>query len=299
MLDQGDDRLRRTFGVNYVSAVNLACIRRSFEILQRAVGLRLRKADLDARGAAGMRFQVTGRAKSNHFSVIDDGHAIAEPLGFLDIVRGHDNRFFLAFQFLDDVVYLSPHLGIEPGGRLIEEQDLGVVDESHGEGQTLLLSARELAVEGIALFFQTEALEQFLRIAPPLVKAGEETQCFHHAKLVWKRRELQRGADFMLQFLGVALRVQSANGDAAAIKRAQPLENLNGAGFSCAVRPEQPENLAFFHGKADAANGFHVAVSLEEIFHLENGIGHVCWSPPLRGAIEKERIAYRRYRSDL
>jgi len=60
-----------------------------------------------------MRLQVTGRAESDHFSVIDDGHAIAEPLGFLDIVRGHYNRFFLPFQFFDDVVNLSPHLGIE------------------------------------------------------------------------------------------------------------------------------------------------------------------------------------------
>src|SRR6267143_1814319 len=97
MLDQGDDGLRRTFGMNYVSAVDLARIRRPFEILQRAIGLRLRKADLDARGAAGMRFQVTGRTESDHFSVIDDGHAVAEPLGFLDIVRGHYNRFFLRF----------------------------------------------------------------------------------------------------------------------------------------------------------------------------------------------------------
>src|SRR5258706_15188839 len=123
MLDQGDDRLRRTFGVNYVSAVNLAGIRRSFEILQRAVGLRLRKAALDARGAAGMRFQVTGRAESDDFSVIDDAPAIAEPLGLLDIVRGHYNRFFLPFQLFDDVVNLSPHLGIEAGGRLLEKQE--------------------------------------------------------------------------------------------------------------------------------------------------------------------------------
>jgi len=48
----------------------------------------------------------------------------------------------------------------------------------------VLLAAGELAVKGIAFFFETEALEQLLRIAPPLVKAGEETQGFHHAKLV-------------------------------------------------------------------------------------------------------------------
>src|SRR5207302_10449459 len=126
-------------------------------------------------------------------------------------------RFFLAFQFLDDVVYFSPHLRIEPGSRLVEKQDLGIVDESHGKGQALLLSTRELAVKGIALFFQTEALEQLLRVAPPLVKAGEEAQRFHHAKFVRKRCGLERGTDFMLQFLGVALRIQSADGDAAAI----------------------------------------------------------------------------------
>jgi len=88
------------------------------------------------------------------FSVIDDGHAIAEPLGFLDIVRGHYNRFFLPFQFFDDVVNLSPHLGSRPAVGSSKNRTLGIVDESHGEGQALLLAAGELAVIGIAFFLR-------------------------------------------------------------------------------------------------------------------------------------------------
>jgi len=49
--------------------------------------------------------------------------------------------------------YISRRPGIEARGGLVEKQDLGIVDESHGEGQALLLAAGELAVKGIALFF--------------------------------------------------------------------------------------------------------------------------------------------------
>jgi len=60
-------------------------------------------------------------AKGDDFSVVDDGDAVAQALGFLDVVRGHDDGFFLALQFLDDVVNLATDLRVEAGGGLIEE----------------------------------------------------------------------------------------------------------------------------------------------------------------------------------
>ena len=129
--------------------------------------------------------------------MIHDGDAVAKAFGFFNIMSGHQNGFFLAAQFLDDVVNLAADLRVKAGRGLIKEQNLGVVDQGHGEGQPLLLSAGELAVKRVALFFQAEALEQFLRLTAALVEAGEEPQSFHDAQLVGKGSGLQRSANLM------------------------------------------------------------------------------------------------------
>ena len=70
----------------------------------------------------------------------------------------------LALQLFDDVVNFAAHLRIEAGGRLIEEYDLGIVDQRHRQRQALLLAAGKMAVEGVALFFELEAREQLVRV---------------------------------------------------------------------------------------------------------------------------------------
>ncbi len=104
-------------------------------------------------------------------AVVDDGHAIAKALGFLDVVRGHDDGFFLAAQFFDDVVDFAADLRVEAGGGLVEEEHSGVVDERHGQGEALFLAAGELAVKGVALFFEAEALEEFFGTAVAIDKS--------------------------------------------------------------------------------------------------------------------------------
>ena len=77
-----------------------------------------------------------------------------------------------------------------------------------------------------------------------------------------------------LSSFGVALRIEAADGDAAAVEGAQAFEDFDGGGFAGAVGAEQAEDFAFFDGEADAADGFDVAVALDEIFYLQDGFGH-------------------------
>src|SRR5712692_10165868 len=100
--------------------------------------------------------------------MIDDGDPVAEALGFFNVVRGHENGFLLAAQFLDDVVNLAAHLRIEPGGWFVEEDDLRIVDQGHSPGEALFLAARKLIVKGVAFLFEPEAPKQFLWFAAAL-----------------------------------------------------------------------------------------------------------------------------------
>ena len=64
------------------------------------------------------------------------------------------------------------------------------------------------------------------------------------------RLQAHANAVFQLLFLAVGIKAQHQRLPAAA--RAQPFQDLEGAGLAGAVRAEQTENLARFHLKGDA-----------------------------------------------
>ena len=68
--------------------------------------------------------------------------------------------------------------------------------------------------------------------------------------------------------------VEAADGNGASIEGAKALEDFDRGRFAGAVGPEQAEDFALFHGKTDTADGFDVAVALDEILYLENGFIH-------------------------
>src|SRR5260370_41823957 len=111
--------------------------------------------------------------------------------------------------------------------------------------------------------------------AAALVEGSEKSQSFYYPEFVREGSGLQRGADLMFQRRGIALRIEAAERSWHTVEIEQAFENLDGGGFAGAVRPKQAENFSFFHIEADAADGFDVAVTFNEVFDLKNGIGHV------------------------
>ncbi len=74
-------------------------------------------------------FEFERRALADDFAVVDDGDAIAEALGFFDVVRGEDDSFLVALELFDDVVDLTANLWVEASSGFVEENDFGIVDE--------------------------------------------------------------------------------------------------------------------------------------------------------------------------
>ena len=53
-----------------------------------------------------------------------------------------------------------------------------------------------------------------------------------------------------------------------------PFEDFDSRRFPGAVRAEQPENFAFFHGKTHTAQSCHCAVVLVQVFYRDNRVAH-------------------------
>jgi hypothetical protein len=99
-----------------------------------------------------LRFLEFARgADGDDFAGVDDGDAVAEALGFLDVVGGHQDGALFGAEFGEQRVDFKADLRVEAGGGLVEEEQRGVVDEAQRDGEALLLAAGESGVKRVAL----------------------------------------------------------------------------------------------------------------------------------------------------
>src|SRR5215218_11210137 len=68
-------------------------------------------------------------------TLLEDRDPVGELFGLVQVLGGEQHRRALPGELLDAVPYLDAPLGVEPGGRLVEEDDRRIPDEAHGDVQ--------------------------------------------------------------------------------------------------------------------------------------------------------------------
>ena len=97
-----------------------------------ALGL-LTRLDPDDRVAADRSLEALRRVERQDPAVVHDRDPLTELVGFLHVVRGQHDRLALAVDLTEDLPQGEPRLGVEPGRRFVQEQDIGAV--GHGSGE--------------------------------------------------------------------------------------------------------------------------------------------------------------------
>jgi hypothetical protein len=82
---------------------------------------------------------------------------------------------------------------------------------------------------------------------------------------------LELHADEAAQLARLAGRVHAQDGQVPPVGLADPFQALQGGGLSCAVRPQQPDDLAGLHLEADVVRGDDAAVGLAQVMDLDDG----------------------------
>ena len=99
--------------------------------------------------------QFRRRAQCDDLAVIHDRDAIAESRGFFHVVRGHQHGASARAKLLDHFPEVESRLWIETGGRLIEEENVGIVDQRASDAESLLLTTRQ-AANAVVAFSSSE-----------------------------------------------------------------------------------------------------------------------------------------------
>ena len=127
----------------------------------------------DRRGRTGDARRARGWCRRPGCARREDRDAVGQPLGLVEVVGGEQDRLAERGQVRDGVPAAPPGLRVEPGGGLVEEDDVRVTGEREREVEAPALPAGEPADElATRASVELDELEQLLgRSGPPVVGA--------------------------------------------------------------------------------------------------------------------------------
>ena len=168
-------------------------------------------------------------------------------LGLVHVVRADQDGHAVFGEPVDLVPELAPGLRVDAGGGLVEQQQLGLVQDGRGQRQALLPAARERAGELVLAVGEAQPLE---RLGHPLaasvhgVDAGDEVEVLLDAEILVEAEALGHVADLALDRPRLLDDVVAEAGAAAPVGRQQAAQHADGRGLAAAVGAEEAADLA-------------------------------------------------------
>ena len=184
-----------------------------------------------------------------HLAVIDDRDARAQLFELGQDVAADDDRLAEGAQLPEQFAELDPGARIEARCRLVEKQDLGVVDERVGEAQPLLHPARQALDVGVSLVAEIDEVEEVADHPPAaiggdVVAASEEVEILPDLHVVVNAEHVWHEAEDATRLVGVPPHGDAGDFSLARRRRQERRENPKSRGLARPVRSDEAEDLA-------------------------------------------------------
>ena len=147
---------------------------------------RLGGDDLDGR-PADLRLERARRALGDDPPAVDDPDPVGEDVGFFEVLRGEEDRDAVLLREAGDLdPERVPALRVEPGRRLVEEEDRRPVEEREREVEPPLHPARVRPHLPVGRLRQPDSLEQLVARA---FRSSRESPWSDAWRRTWSRPE--------------------------------------------------------------------------------------------------------------
>jgi len=212
-----------------------------------------------------------------HSSFGDEDHSIGERLHFLEDVRREQDRLLLA-EPADRLPHLADLVGVEPAGGLVQNQNVGLVQQHLGHPDPLAIPFRELADRladhatklallhnrldplPLAVFGKTAGIGKKLEQA-----AGRHVG-IQRAVLRQITEPLGSGDPVTGHVMASDERPTLGRGEVAG-------QDLHRGALAGTVGAQERHNLAPRNPERDILDGDEVAVELRDAYGLDHGLG--------------------------
>ncbi|MCY1483927.1 hypothetical protein D9M68_175120 [compost metagenome] len=223
------------------------------------------------RVAAGLRADL-GRAAGGQHAAGVHRHQVVEALGLLHVGGGDDHAHARAAgaDALDQLPELVARQRVDAGGRLVEDQQVGVVDQRAAQAELLFHAAGQLAGRALGEGREAGGVEQ-LGDAPAALglvvaeQAGEEVDVLEHRErrvevLAEALRHVGDARADAPPVAGVA-HVAAEHLDLAGLDDPRAGDQRQQAGLADAVRADQPDHAVGGNLQADRVDRAGLAIA--------------------------------------
>src|SRR6266511_1919516 len=198
-------------------------------------------------------------------SGVHDPHAIAEDLCLVQVVRREENGRAALSDVTDEIPEVPARLRVKAGRRLVEEEHLRLVHHRDRDRETLPLPTRELLRLLPCPILEPDRAQERHRIDPAAVEQREQVDDLPREEVLGERALLELHADPLLHAGGLLPDIDTGDERGAAVRLAQPFEDLDRRGLPRPVRTEEREDLALLHVEAHAVDRLDPTVALAQL----------------------------------
>ena len=185
------------------------------------------------------------------------------------------SHIFVLPQRLHHVPQKAAGLWVESGCRLVEDKNLGFVQQCSGNVDSAALTAGELAQRAVYYILEVKQFRKLLKaffegFARDSVKRGATAQILLYCQLLIEHTALEHNAKLSGNVLHAGINTFAADLNTAAVLFELPADNRNRSRFACSVHAEEGEKLALLYMKGKVIHGVNFAEGLVQIFNFNN-----------------------------
>ena len=208
--------------------------------------------------------------------MVDDGDALGDAFDFFHVVGGEENGDVFGLVHVADVVPdMVAGLGVEAERGFVEEEDVGVVEQTAGDFETAFHAAGVAFGEVVAAVPKLDDFQKLLNAgaaerAGDVVEDAVKFHVFESGQFVVDAGILEDDAEGLTDLVGLGERIEPVHGDFPGVGFEQGGEHFDGGGFAGAVGSEKAEYFPFLDGEGNIIDGLDFLKRLGQIFNGNN-----------------------------
>jgi hypothetical protein len=250
----------------------------------------------------GILEEVLGSTDLDDLTLGHEHDAVGDLAGESHLVGDDDHGHAGGGELLHRVEHFADHLGIERGGRLVEEHHLRLHGQRAGDRDALLLTARQLPGVLARLFGDLDVGEhrhpEFLglRLGHLAHLARRQRDVVEHAEVREQVEALEHHARLATDLLDVADVVRqlgAVDDDTSGVVFLEPVDAPDHRRLARTRGADDDDDLLGCHAQVDVAQRLEVVEELVDVLEFDD---HVTVAGDLGGVLEVDALALRTHR---
>jgi hypothetical protein len=185
-------------------------------------------------GEPRARDHLGNRARRRQFAVEDIDDAVAS-FGFVHIVGGDQHGQARVAEGMDLFPEIAPRLGIDTGGGLVQQQQLGFVQQAGGQRHALLPATGQMPRQLMLALGQAKPFQALIHPGAcvlQLIQPRDEFQILSDGQVFPETEALGHVTHPALDLFGLAADIQPQAGAIAVIGGEQAAQHADGGGLA-------------------------------------------------------------------